>query len=1011
METYFTQITNYLLTQSWQIAVLVAVIAAATLALKNRSAHFRYLLWLIVLAKCLVPPLLTVPLAVLPEQQLSEPIPVSPPQVAVMTFEEADVPAAEVLASPRSFGPVAPVAPEKAARFTLRQWLGLAWAAGVAVFLLFAAIKASRTNHWLRRQRRPLPIELRREIEDLFSEVGVRKFPKVWLVEGIGQPFVWGLCRGSIYLPADFVKVNSAEHRREVLSHELSHVLRFDAAVNFLQILAQTVFWFHPLVWWSNRKIRAEREKCCDEMAIAQLGAKAKDYSSAIVNTLINEYESTRPVPSLAIAGPVKNIEERIKTIMKPGKRFYKRPSSIAVTVVLLLALLTVPTVLVLTARAGTRTEETGSLAQGTVESDPDTSETSESSRKVTCTGKVVDTQGRPIAGAKVTAYESHSDGIAGNVLLRQIGKVTTKGDGAFVFTTEKKPVRGSFFDGHIVATKQGLALGWANWAMREDAESDIVLGEPEKLEGVIVDETGKPVVGAEVRVNLNRIKKTTEGEQENEWLPGIAPLDELGTQTNSQGRFFFSNLSADLGADLLVIAAGKATTYTYQQALKESAFKAGQTDISVVLLGEARIEGRIVNASTGKGIPGVALAIVPRFSPAFFDRFLCVSKEDGTFAVGGLRSGKYLIRGDFPPLDVNVESGMSTDVLIAVDPQRVAMPEKETPGASAPSVPIDIDLKILEVPVGVETGVLEQKESLLNGMSAHIGQEYADKLLGLSQDNARARRIANPQLTIADRYEGAIISGSEQPYIAGYELAKDGSGKLTPHIKYFDIGSEYKVRPILKSGGKIHISLAMKQSYPIFETLQYREGYDYKIPSPGEYFSTDVIAGKNEPVVVGWLRQDKPTLYVVMTASWQSRPEELRGKKLPKLNNIGTGFDVERFEGRPILVCFWDVDQRPSRHCIGQLVERMEQFREKGVTVVVVQASKVDEKVLNEWAQKNAVPFPVGMVRGDVEKVKAAWGVRALPWLILADRNHIVSAEGFVLDELDEKIEVVTEK
>ena len=44
MENYLTQITNYLLTQSWQIAILVVVIAAVNLTLKNRSAHIRYLL-------------------------------------------------------------------------------------------------------------------------------------------------------------------------------------------------------------------------------------------------------------------------------------------------------------------------------------------------------------------------------------------------------------------------------------------------------------------------------------------------------------------------------------------------------------------------------------------------------------------------------------------------------------------------------------------------------------------------------------------------------------------------------------------------------------------------------------------------------------------------------------------------------------------------------------------------------------------------------------------------------
>jgi len=56
MEAYLTQISNYLLRQSWQIAILVMVVAVVSWLLRNKSAHIRYLLWLIVLAKCLVPP-------------------------------------------------------------------------------------------------------------------------------------------------------------------------------------------------------------------------------------------------------------------------------------------------------------------------------------------------------------------------------------------------------------------------------------------------------------------------------------------------------------------------------------------------------------------------------------------------------------------------------------------------------------------------------------------------------------------------------------------------------------------------------------------------------------------------------------------------------------------------------------------------------------------------------------------------------------------------------------------
>jgi hypothetical protein len=69
------------------------------------------------------------------------------------------------------------------------------------------------------------------------------------------------------------------------------------------------------------------------------------------------------------------------------------------------------------------------------------------------------------------------------------------------------------------------------------------------------------------------------------------------------------------------------------------------------------------------------------------------------------------------------------------------------------------------------------------------------------------------------------------------------------------------------------------------------------------------------------------------------------------------------------------------------------------------VQASKVDENALHEWVKANKIPFAVGMIQGDEEKTRFAWGVKSLPWLILTDRQHIVRAEGFALNELDDKI------
>jgi len=135
-------------------------------------------------------------------------------------------------------------------------------------------------------------------------------------------------------------------------------------------------------------------------------------------------------------------------------------------------------------------------------------------------------------------------------------------------------------------------------------------------------------------------------------------------------------------------------------------------------------------------------------------------------------------------------------------------------------------------------------------------------------------------------------------------------------------------------------------------------------------------------------------------------QPPSLVGKSLPDFENIKSDFSPENAKDKKILVCFWDMNQRPSRNCIQQLSKRAQELQAKDVVVVAVQASKIDENTLNEWIKKNNIPFPVGMIEGDVEKTRFNWGVKSLPWLILTDREHVVIAEGFALSEIGDKLE-----
>ena len=140
-------------------------------------------------------------------------------------------------------------------------------------------------------------------------------------------------------------------------------------------------------------------------------------------------------------------------------------------------------------------------------------------------------------------------------------------------------------------------------------------------------------------------------------------------------------------------------------------------------------------------------------------------------------------------------------------------------------------------------------------------------------------------------------------------------------------------------------------------------------------------------------------------------RPPSLVGRPLPELKDVKVEIPSADANIKMILVCFWDMNQRPSRYCIRQLAKQAEQLKQKGVTVITVHASKIDENTLNQWVKNYKIPFPVGMVQGNEEKTRFTWGIRSLPWLILTDQQHIVRTEGFSINVLNERTTTLKEK
>jgi uncharacterized protein (TIGR03435 family) len=75
----------------------------------------------------------------------------------------------------------------------------------------------------------------------------------------------------------------SAAQLRSILAHESCHVQRRDNLTAAIHMVVEAIFWFHPAVWWIERRLIEERERACDE-AVLQLGNEAEVYAEGILN-------------------------------------------------------------------------------------------------------------------------------------------------------------------------------------------------------------------------------------------------------------------------------------------------------------------------------------------------------------------------------------------------------------------------------------------------------------------------------------------------------------------------------------------------------------------------------------------------------------------------------------------------------------------------------------------------------------------------------------------------------
>ena len=339
----FSQAIGWALLQFvWQ-GTLIAVLTAALLAgLRRGGPDVRYVVSTIALALMLTTPVVTV------VQTLSSPepafdmapgssgVPAGPEDTRAATTAASVPPSAST--GDAVVGSVAASAPARRSLgeggWAVDEWLPLfvsVWLAGVVVLTL----RLLSGWMWVQRMKshgaQPAPEALQVAAERLMRRLHIGRAVRLLESTSVAVPTVIGWLKPVVLLPASALAGLAPNQTEAILAHELAHIRRHDYIVNLFQTVVETLLFYHPAVWWLSRRIRAERENCCDDLAVSLCGDPVA-YAAALA-----ELEGLRSATgSLVLAASGGSLLQRVRRLLGVPTHAGRAPGWLAVGAALL---------------------------------------------------------------------------------------------------------------------------------------------------------------------------------------------------------------------------------------------------------------------------------------------------------------------------------------------------------------------------------------------------------------------------------------------------------------------------------------------------------------------------------------------------------------------------------------------------------------------------------------------------------------------------------------------------
>lgn len=346
--------------QFWQCSVLVLIVWVICRFVRFRRSHLTCLLWLIVLLKFITPPVWSSTTGLFCWIQTGLPAEVStdlsPPEPELLTqsaplplltgddtqklshveanadfkvtIHENETSRQAPAAVETAVIPVKPAVAEKIVkppvRYSVKEIGVLVWMTVGILIATVMLVRYLRCWHILRSAGEQKHPELNRLLTRLSVELKLKRSVRLLITTSRMGPAVIGLLRPTIILPTAITESRSLEELEPVLAHELIHIRRGDLWIGLLQLLASVVWWFHPLVWFTGRRLKFEIEQCCDEEVLAELNCDPRQYAACLLE-ILELKQTLKTVPVVPGVRPVEITSKRLERIMRLGQGCQKR--------------------------------------------------------------------------------------------------------------------------------------------------------------------------------------------------------------------------------------------------------------------------------------------------------------------------------------------------------------------------------------------------------------------------------------------------------------------------------------------------------------------------------------------------------------------------------------------------------------------------------------------------------------------------------------------------------------